>query len=153
MTAAQVHNLCYFFYANYNILLVSVAVSAPGDNKRCYSHDAIVMSRWHDDDRIIAVQPMVICFSWENQVSVAPKDVYRPSIFFFPHHYPLVLAVNKSPAVYSPRSTDFEEKIEGLWTGYSFVREEILARVISDLKIHLFSLRVRVSEHASLVVL
>ena len=36
-------------------------------------------------------------------------------------HYPFALAVNKSPAVYilspSPRSTDFEEKIEGLWTG------------------------------------
>ena len=40
------------------------------------------------------------CFSWEKQVSVAPKDVYRPSIFFFPNHYPLALAVNKSPAVY-----------------------------------------------------
>ena len=63
--------------------------------------------------RIIAVQPMVICFYWEKQVSVAPKDVYRPSIFF----YPLVLAVNKSPAVFCrARSTDFEEKIEGLWT-------------------------------------
>ena len=24
----------------------------------------------------------------------------QPSIFFFPHHYPLALAVNKSPAVY-----------------------------------------------------
>ena len=43
---------------------------------------------------------MEICFSWEKQVSVAPKDVYRPSIFFFPHHYPLALAVNKSLAVY-----------------------------------------------------
>ena len=32
--------------------------------------------------------------------SVAPKDVYRPFIFFFPHNYPLVLVVNKSPAVY-----------------------------------------------------
>ena len=84
MTAAQVHNRCYFFYANCNILLVSVAVSAPGDDKRCYSHDAIVMSRWQNDDRIIAVQPMVICFSREKQVSVASKDVYRPSTFFFP---------------------------------------------------------------------
>ena len=53
-----------------------------------------------NDDRIIAVQPMVICFSCEKQVSVAPKDVCRPSIFFFPHHYLLALAVNKSPAVY-----------------------------------------------------
>ena len=43
---------------------------------------------------------MVIWCSWEKQVSVAPKDVYRPSISFFPHHYPLALAVNKSPAVY-----------------------------------------------------
>ena len=56
---------------------------------------------------------MVICFYWEKQVSVAPKDVYRPFIFF----YPLVLAVNKSPAVFCrARSKDFEEKIEGLWT-------------------------------------
>ena len=29
------------------------------------------MSRWHDDDRIIDVQPKVICFCWEKQVSVA----------------------------------------------------------------------------------
>ena len=44
---------------------------------------------------------MVICFFREKQVSVAPKDVYRPSIFFSPHNYPLALAaVNKSPAVY-----------------------------------------------------
>ena len=63
-------------------------------------HDASVMSLWHDDDRIITVQPMIIFFFWEKQVSVAPKDVYRPSIYFFPHHYPLALAVNKSPAVY-----------------------------------------------------
>ena len=44
---------------------------------------------------------MVICFFREKQVSVAPKDVYRPSIFFSPHNYPLALAaVNKSLAVY-----------------------------------------------------
>ena len=57
------------------------------------------------------------CFSQEKQVSVAPKDVYRPSIFFFPHPYPLALAVNKSPAgffFYHARSTDSKEKIEGL---------------------------------------
>ena len=68
------------------------------------------MSRWHDDDKIITVQLMVICFSWENQVSVAPKDVYRPSIFFFPHPYPFALAVNKSPAVYF-----FSRALDGLW--------------------------------------
>ena len=42
-------------------------------------------------------------------------------IFSFPHPYPFALAVNKAPAVfifYHARSTDFEEKIEGLWTGY-----------------------------------
>ena len=41
----------------------------------------------------------------------------KPYIFFFPHSYPLALAVTKSPAVfifYHARSTDFEEKIEGL---------------------------------------
>ena len=69
------------------------------------------MSRWHDDDRIIAVQPIVICFSWERQVSVAPKNVYRPSIFFFLHHFPVALAVNKSPAVYA-----LSPALDGLWT-------------------------------------
>ena len=65
---------------------------------------------------------MVIFFYWEKQVSVAPKDVYKPSIFFFPHPYPLVLAVNKAPAVFClARSTDFEEKIEGLWAGETSV--------------------------------
>ena len=63
-----------------------------------------------NDDRIITVQPMVICYSGEKQVSVAPKDVYRPSIFFFPHHYPLALAVNKSPAVYI-----LSPALDGLW--------------------------------------
>ena len=44
------------------------------------------------------------------QVSVAPKDVYRPSIFFFPHPYLLALAVNKSPAVYI-----LSPALNGLW--------------------------------------
>ena len=37
-------------------------------------------------------------------------------ILFFPHHYPLALAVNNPPRFifYHARSTDFEEKIEGL---------------------------------------
>ena len=83
------------FYANYNSKL-----APPGDDKRFYSHDVSVMSRWHDDDRIIAVQPMVICCYCEEQVSVAPKDVCRLSIFFFLQSYPLVLAVNKSLAVF-----------------------------------------------------
>ena len=68
---------------------------------------------------------MVISFSWEMQVSVASNDVYGPSIFFFPYSYPLALAVNESPAVsifYHAHSTDFEEKIEGLWTGYETKR-------------------------------
>ena len=37
--------------------------------------------------------------------------------------YPLTLVVNKSPAVfifYHAWTTDFEEKIESLWTGYAF---------------------------------
>ena len=36
---------------------------------------------------------MVICFSCEKQVSVAPRDVYRPSILFFqrtPLHWPSI---------------------------------------------------------------
>lgn len=48
----------------------------------------------------------------------------KKSIFFFLQPCPLALAVNKSPAVfifYPARSTDFEEKIEGLFkTGYCF---------------------------------
>ena len=80
------------------ITIVEVSrLAHPGNDKRFYSHDSSVMSRWHDDGRIIAIQPMVICFSLEKQVSVAPKDVCRPSIFFFPHHHPLALAVIKSP--------------------------------------------------------
>ena len=43
---------------------------------------------------------MVTCFSGEKQVSVVSKDVYRPSIFVFPHPYPLALAVIKFPAVF-----------------------------------------------------
>ena len=49
------------------------------------------------------------------------KEKQRPSIFFFPHPYPLPLAVNKFPTVfifYHVRSMSFEEKIEGLRTGY-----------------------------------
>ena len=55
-------------------------------------------------------------------------------LFFFSffsllrHPYPLALAVNKSPAVfifYHARSMDFEEKIEGLWTGYSNGNEDV----------------------------
>ena len=47
------------------------------------------------------------------------------------HHYhcPLALVVNKSPAVYiyfHPRSTDFEEELEGLWTGYKFPGSHLL---------------------------
>ena len=81
-------------------LFYNSKLAPPGDDKRFYLHDVSVMSRWHDDDRIIAVQPMVICCYCEEQVSVAPKDVCRPSIFFFLQSYPLVLAVNKSLAVF-----------------------------------------------------
>ena len=49
---------------------------------------------------------------WERQVSVAPKNVYKPSIFFFLHHFLLALAVNKSPAVYV-----LSPALDGLWTG------------------------------------
>ena len=68
------------------------------------------------DDKIITVQPMVICFSWENEVSVAPKDVYKPSIFFFPNPTPLRWrSINPLRFIfYHARSTVFEEKIDGL---------------------------------------
>ena len=61
------HNWCYFFM---QMTIVSVAVSASRD-KHSYLPDTSVMCRWHDDDRIIDVQPKVICFCWEKQVSVA----------------------------------------------------------------------------------
>ena len=61
----------FLFYANYNSKL-----APPGDDKRFYLHDVSVMSRSHDDDRIVTVQLMVIYFSREKQVSVAPTDVY-----------------------------------------------------------------------------
>ena len=95
-SAALLINVIFLCKLQWQVL----RLARPGNNKRFYSHDASMMSRCHDDDRIIAVQPMVICFSWEKQVSVAPKDVYRLSIVFFPHHYSLTLTVNKSPAVY-----------------------------------------------------
>ena len=86
-------------FNNYNSKL-----ARPGDDKPFYLHDSSVMSRWHDDDRIIDVQPMVICFSWETQVLVAPKDVYKPSIFFFPQPYRLALTVNECPVVFDLRT-------------------------------------------------
>ena len=61
------HNWCYFFM---QMTIVSVAVSA-SRHKHSYLPDTSVMCRWHDDDRIIDVQPKVICFCWEKQVSVA----------------------------------------------------------------------------------
>ena len=101
--------------------------------KRFYWHDVSVMGRWHDDDRIITIQPMVICFSWEKQVSVAPKDVYRPSIFSSPTATPLHWqSINPLQFIlYHPGSTDFEEKIEGLWTGYQHWHLNISQMAIS----------------------
>ena len=45
---------------------------------------------------------MVICFFWEMQLSVAPKDAHRSSIFFFSHSHLLALSVNKSPQFLFP---------------------------------------------------
>ena len=42
------------------------------------------------------------------------RKMKKTSIFFFAHPYPFALGVN---IFYHARSTDFEEKIEGLWTG------------------------------------
>ena len=61
--------------------------------------------------------------------------------FFFPHPYPLALAVNKFPAVfifYHARSTDFEEKMEGLWTGLVFLANLFRFKVGFS-KLHLIS--------------
>ena len=90
------------------------------DNDKCFCwHDASVMSHWHDDDRIITIQPMVICFSWEKQVSVAPKDVPTDRLLSSsPTTTPLRWwSINLLQFIfYHSRSTDFEEKIEGLWS-------------------------------------
>ena len=55
----------------------------------------------------------------ENERGAQERKIIN-RIFSFPNLKPLSLAVSKSPAVfvfYHARSTDFEEKIEGLWTG------------------------------------
>ena len=90
------------------------------DNDKCfYSHDAGMMSHWHDDDRIITIQPMVICFSWEKQVSVAPKYVPTDRLFSSsPTTTPLHWwSINSLQFIlYHSRLTNFEEIIECLWT-------------------------------------
>jgi len=48
----------------------------------------------------------------------------KNKFFFFPHPYPPALAVNKFPPAYTlspPLAGLFEEKIEGLWTGYQAI--------------------------------
>ena len=67
--------------------------------------------------------------------SFSNGSLYTDVVLFFfsffpllPHPYLLALAVNKSSAVfifYHARSMDFEEKIEGLWTGYSNGNEDV----------------------------
>ena len=71
----------------------------------------------NDDDRIIAVQPTVICFSWEKQVSVAPKDFSADRLFSSPPSTTPFRWPSINPLrfiLYHPGSTDFEEKIDGL---------------------------------------
>ena len=67
--------------------------------------------------------------------SFSNGSLYTDVVLFFfsffsllPHPYPLALSVNKFPVVfifYHVRSMDFEEKIEGLWTGYSNGNEDV----------------------------
>ena len=60
---------------------------------------------------------MVICFSWEKQVSVAPKDVPTDRLLSSsPTTTPSRWwSINPLQFIfYHSRSTDFEEKIEGL---------------------------------------
>ena len=87
-------------------------LTRPGNDKRFYSRDTSVMSRWHikwwQDNHCSANGNLL--FRRKASFSCSPKDVYRPSIFFFPHHYPLALAVNKSPAVYI-----LSPALDGLW--------------------------------------
>ena len=77
------------------------------------------MSRWHDDDRTIAVQPMVICFSWEEQGQLLPKmstDRLFSSLQRPPPPPPpptLALAIKKSTAVYI-----LSPALDGLWREY-----------------------------------
>ena len=66
----------------------------------------------------LACTQTLFYFSFRSFRNIGEK---KYSIFFSPHLYYLVLVVNKSPAVfifyhpvYHARSTDFEEKMEGL---------------------------------------
>ena len=68
---------------------------------------------------------------FKNIGELASEVSARERTHHYPHHYhyPLALVVNKSPAVYiyyHPRSTDFEEELEGLWTGYKFPGSHLL---------------------------
>ena len=70
---------------------------------------------------VSAMQQKCTCTKRDQRERVGMwKSLESKVFFFFPHPYPLALAVNKSPAVYiyHERSKDFEEKIGGLWTGY-----------------------------------
>ena len=61
-----------------------------------YEHYKLWIWCWQDDPLLVV---KAICTSWENQISVAPKDVDRPSIFSIPNSHSLALVVNRSPTL------------------------------------------------------
>ena len=73
---------------------------------------------------------MVICFSWEKQGQLLPK-MSTDGLFSScspPPPPPCAGGQKKTLRYifYHPRSTDFEENIEGLWTGYRLLDQEHL---------------------------
>ena len=71
----------------------------------------------------------LFCFSFGSfrKHRWARERVRSIYFFFFPPPYHPALAVNKSLGVfifYHARSTDFEEKVEGLWTGQAGVKRD-----------------------------
>ena len=101
------------------ITIESVAVSASGQwqtlllawRKRDES-----LTWWWQDNHHSANGNLL--FLGKASFGCSQRCTYRPSIFFFPHNYPLCWwSINLLQFIfYHSRLTDFEEKIEGLWT-------------------------------------
>ena len=101
------------------ITIESVAVSASGRWQTlllawCERDESLTW--WWQDNHHSANGNLL--FLGKASFSCSQRCTYGPSIFFFPHNYPLCWwSINLLQFIfYHSRSTDFEEKIEGLWT-------------------------------------